>query len=575
MQKSLFAPAKLSATPVTNRAGGAAYDLGAKEALAQLAVTGTFNNTFYTSGVDQMARIKELTGKVEPAFLAKLAVYSRRRGFMKDMPIFLLGLVSGQAAQTKKLQVEAHQIKDMGTAARRQLEGAQLAAMIAEALPHVVDNGKMLRNYIEMIRSGQAGRTSLGATSKRLLRAWFDSKSDKDIFYNSVGSDPSLADVIKLVRPIPTTRSRAALYAYFLEKKTCRLGDETFSVADALPECVKEFEAFKKDKTLPLPQAPYELLEGLGLSPSLWKDLARQASWDQTRQHLNTFMKHEVFFKEEKGKRVWDRELIEAVAKKLKDPELIKRAKAMPYKLLNTYAHMGPEMPVQITQALHDAMEVATENVPVIEGTVAVFVDISQSMRHALVGVRLNPKTGKEERHSSNVSSIDVAALVTASILRTNPRTVVIPFSDDALIDVVLNPKDPVLVNAKKLISLPSQGTNCSAPLVALNEREIAPDLCIYVSDNESWVDSPSYGCHSSGRGLATRTHQEWAKLKARNPNAKLVCLDIQPGATTQAPSRSDTLNVGGFSDAVFDVISQFWQGTSQNWVSVIENVLE
>ncbi len=135
MQKSLFAPAKLSATPVTNRAGGAAYDLGAKEALAQLAVTGTFNNTFYTSGVDQMARIKELTGKVEPAFLAKLAVYSRRRGFMKDMPIFLLGLVSGQAAQTKKLQVEAHQIKDMGTAARRQLEGAQLAAMIAEALP--------------------------------------------------------------------------------------------------------------------------------------------------------------------------------------------------------------------------------------------------------------------------------------------------------------------------------------------------------------------------------------------------------------------------------------------------------
>ena len=36
----------------------------------------------------------------------------------------------------------------------------------------------------------------------------------------------------------------------------------------------------------------------------------------------------------------------------------------------------------------------------------------------------------------------------------------------------------------------------------------------------------------------------------------KLVCIDVQPYTTTQAPERSDVLNVGGFSDAVFHVVA-------------------
>lgn len=35
-------------------------------------------------------------------------------------------------------------------------------------------------------------------------------------------------------------------------------------------------------------------------------------------------------------------------------------------------------------------------------------------------------------------------------------------------------------------------------------------------------------------------------------PGAKLICIDLQPYTTTQAPDRSDILNVGGFSDVVF-----------------------
>ena len=120
--------------------------------------------------------------------------------------------------------------------------------------------------------------------------------------------------------------------------------------------------------------------------------------------------------------------------------------------------------------------------------------------------------------------------------------------------------------------SLPSGGTNCSAPLVELNNGKANGDLVIYVSDNESWVDTPYYGRCG---GSATKTMTEWAKFKARNANARMVCIDIQPNATSQAKERFDVLNIGGFSDQVFEVITEFAAGRlgEDHWISVIENV--
>lgn len=53
----------------------------------------------------------------------------------------------------------------------------------------------------------------------------------------------------------------------------------------------------------------------------------------------------------------------------------------------------------------------------------------------------------------------------------------------------------------------------------------------------------------------------------------KLICIDLQPNATTHAPERSDILNVGGFSDAVFDVIASFLTSDAGRFVAEIEAV--
>ena len=47
------------------------------------------------------------------------------------------------------------------------------------------------------------------------------------------------------------------------------------------------------------------------------------------------------------------------------------------------------------------------------------------------------------------------------------------------------------------------------------------------------------------------------------------------PYAHTQAKERADILNVGGFSDQVFTLVSEFADGTLdvENWAGVIEKV--
>lgn len=135
------------------------------------------------------------------------------------------------------------------------------------------------------------------------------------------------------------------------------------------------------------------------------------------------------------------------------------------------------------------------------------------------------------------------------------------------MVTVRLNPRDSVLTNADKLSSIGGGGTNCSAPLALLNGAEARGEFVVYVSDYESWVDA------RNGRG--TQTMVEWGRFKERNPAARMVCINIQPYTTVQASEREDILNVGGFSDQVFEVLALFADGRldAGHWVGVIDAV--
>jgi 60 kDa SS-A/Ro ribonucleoprotein len=254
-----------------------------------------------------------------------------------------------------------------------------------------------------------------------------------------------------------------------------------------------------------------------------------------------------------------DKTLTDQIAYRLRDPAKIRAARCFPYQLLTAFHSVDAKVPASVRDALQDAMEIAIENVPAIQGRVVVCPDVSGSMHSAV--------TGRRPGATSATRCIDVAALVAASFLRKNRETEVLAFSDDVA-QCRLNGWDSVMTNARKLASLPSGGTDCSAPLRYLNRHNAQADLVVFVSDNMSWIDG-------YGGGGGTATMQEWSAFRSRNPNARLVCLDVQPSASTQAKEREDVLNIGGFSDAVFEVIAAFASGElgPDHWVGLIEQI--
>lgn len=521
--KSLFKRLRdvgLPRTNIVNRAGGNAYAFGARHALAQYAATGCLNGAYYASARDQLEEILKLARQLSPAFVARTAVFARQRGFMKDLPALLCAVLATESPE-----------------------------LLTKVFDRVIDSPKMLRNFVQIVRSGVTGRRSLGTAPKRCVLAWLAARTDEQLFIGSVGNDPSLADVVKMVHPKPQSAARAALYGYLIGRE---------HDAAALPPLVQEYERFKAatgSKRPAVPDVPFQLLTALKLSTAEWKGIARNAPWQMTRMNLNTFLRHGVFE---------DREITNLVAERLKNPELVRKARVFPYQLLAAYRNAADELPRVIREALQDALEVATANVPVVKGKVYILPDVSGSMHCAVTGYRPGA--------SSQVRCVDVAALVAAAMLRTNPTAEVIPFETKAIEPerLRLNPRDTVMTNAEKLASLPAGGTNCSAPLALLNGRKATGDLVVYVSDNESWIDSKR---RRAWGGSPTETLRQWKKFKERSPQARMVCIDIQPNSTTQAPEREDIINVGGFSDEVFNVLAAVAGGEADAgyWVRQIE----
>jgi 60 kDa SS-A/Ro ribonucleoprotein len=248
--------------------------------------------------------------------------------------------------------------------------------------------------------------------------------------------------------------------------------------------------------------------------------------------NLNSFERHGCF---------QDNELVKVIAKRLCNKKLVKKSKVFPYQLLMAYT-AACNVPGIIQNSLQTAMEIALENVPVLKGKTYVFLDVSGSMQ--------SPVTGYRRGSTTAVRCIDVAALFAAALLKTGKDVTVIPF-DTKLHRTRLNPRDSVVTIANTLAHFGGGGTACGLPLAELNRHNERGDNIIYFSDNESWADRGYYG-------HGTQISHEWVIFKKRNPHAKLVLTDLQPYGTSQASSDRDILNIGGFSDQVFNVIERF-----------------
>ncbi|MCA9215296.1 MAG: TROVE domain-containing protein, partial [Planctomycetales bacterium] len=509
--KTLFS-SRTSTLPranTVNEAGGRAYKLAPKHALAQIAATGCFNGVYYTSAQSQLNEVRALIDQVDDnEFLAKLALYARERAFMKDMPAALLVVLSTRDTQL------AHRVFD-----------------------RVVDNGRVLRTVFQMVRSGQFGRKSLSSSLQRAFQRWLNDASLGKLLSASIGNDPSLRDVLRLARPTPKDNQRRALFGWLTEKDTAQWAPATET---DLPREVQALIAYRQAESeeqqieiLAELSVRWDLLADAAKGPLVWKVIARKMGPQALRMNLNTLLRHEVFSNKKRtvGKAIAEAigigrskdEMVDYVAEPLADPEAIRRSRQFPYQFLAAYLNASDEVPQQIKSALHRAAEIACGNIPQLPGPVVIGLDTSGSMGMSVTGWRGRGATSK-------MRCVDVAALFASAILRRNPDSVVVPF-DTRAYRVRIDADDSILSLSERLARYGGGGTDCSIPLREANtqyrDRRFAG--AVLVSDNESWVGTGRYG----STGVMTEW-QTFVKNQLRLGGhdivaPKLVCIDIQP----------------------------------------------
>ncbi len=559
--KSLFASktARLPRADAVNEAGGRAYKLEPKHALAQVAATGTFGNAFYSTATTQLDEVLKLIDEVnDDQYLAKLALYAREKAFMKDMPAALLVALSVRDTELM------HRVFD-----------------------RVVDNGRILRTVFQMIRSGQfksksgTVRTGLSSSLQRAFQRWLNNASVGKLLSALIGNDPSLRDILRMARPTPKDNARRAMFGWLTDKTVEKWAPAT--EAD-LPVEVQSLIAYRNSESEEaqaliaggLEGVRWDLLSDAARGPKVWAALARKMGPQALRMNLNTLLRHGVFdvapalrdggVDTEVSHGVTGPHVVEYVAGRISDESEIRRSKQFPYQYFAAYLNADDIVPQKIKAALHKAAEIACGNVPELPGPVVIGLDTSGSMSCAVTGHRGRGATSK-------MRCIDVAALFAAAVLRRNPDSVVIPF-DTRAYDVRIDPNDSILSIAERLSKYGGGGTNCALPLEAANvlhrERKFAG--VVLVSDNESWVGTGRHG--STGVMTAWETfvaHQR--KLAGSAAAPKLVCIDLQPYQTVQACERADIMNIGGFSDSVFNVISAFLADSNQRFVAEVEAI--
>jgi 60 kDa SS-A/Ro ribonucleoprotein len=543
VNKSLFSN-RQTASPkadAVNEAGGIAYRLDPKQALAHVAATGCFGDAYYSSGQAQLDEVLALIEWIDDnQYLAKVALYARQKAQMKDMPAALLVALSGRDP------VLTHRIFD-----------------------RIVDNGRILRSVFQMIRSGKftsasgKARKGLSASLQRAFQRWLNTASVGKLLSASIGNDPSLKDILRMARPTPTDNARRAMYGWLTDKEVEKWTPATQADLPAEVQLLEAYRNASDEKAQvaileKLDSVRWDLLVDAVKGSRVWSVLARKMGPQALRMNLNTLLRHDVFSK--------DKGMIDYVANKIADEAEVKRSRQFPYQYFTAYLNADEGVPQTIKTALHKAAEVACGNVPKFNAPVLIGLDTSGSMGSAVTGNRGQDATSK-------MRCVDVAALIAAAILRSNPESVVVPF-DTQFYDASIDPNDSILSIAERLARYGGGGTDCSLPLVAAVEKYSKKTFAaaIIVSDNESWV--------GSGRNGTTAVMTAWdnfranqRKLVGKKADPKLVCIDLQPYQTVQACERREIMNIAGFSDSVFNVISGFIENDNARFVAEIEAI--
>ena len=477
---------------IENYEGGEAFVMSPELELYSAVVTASLEDKFYEKNNFFMNRIVELISKVDPMYVAQLAVYTRTQMHMRSVPLFLL-------VELAKI----HRGDDL------------LSRAVEKTVLRADEITELLACYQSRNNSGNDAK-KLAKLSKQIqfgLQRSFN-KFDEYQFakYDRDSAEVKLRDALFLVHPKAKDDAQQIIFnkiannnlaiPYTWETELSALGKINFENADQRNEafCMKWEELIDSGK--------------LGYMALL--------------RNLRNILESKV-----------DYAHVEKLCNVIADSNAVINSKQLPFRYLSAYREVSLINSVStslVLSALEDAVDVSAHNIKGFghDTKVLLACDVSGSMQHSI-----SPR--------SKVQFYDIGLML--SMLLKNKCSQVISGMFGDIWKVVNLPSDGILANVKELHRREGEvgySTNGYLVIDWLIENNVVMDKVMMFTDCQMW---DSYGGKKTIR-------KSWEKYKKIAPNAKLYLFDLAGyGTTPLSMEDNDVCLISGWSDKVFDIL--------------------
>lgn len=520
---------------VQNEAGGHGFKVDKWQLLERFLLLGTEGGTFYTSeqelSQENARNVLECIKEDGQSVVQKISEVSLAgKAAKNDYALFALALAM------KHGDVETRKAAYL------------VLSVVARTGTHLFQ----LLTYVDNIKGWSAGL-------RRAVGRWYSKKSAMDLAYQMVKYQQrygfSHRDALRLAHPSKgITNEHAQLFNWATKgvlDKSRFIDNDLYLYLAAVEamlhqgptaheaiELIEEYDLPREVIPSELQSNPavlYALLGGDGKRMplgALVRNLGRLTSYGVLSPMSDISMK---------------------VAKRLSDPEAIRRARIHPFAIFvaaRTYASGGGVLgkltwnPISaIMEALEAAFYNAFDNVEPSGKRVIYAVDTSGSMGGgggywSMPGISGLP----------GVTPAQAAAAITLTAVRTEERTETWGF-DTSLYNLELH-KRSSLADAQRAVSIGGGGTDCSLPFQYALQQKIEADAIVMLTDSQTWF----------GDIHPVQAIEEYRRKVA--PGAKLVVVSMTANNSTIGDIKDPgTLEVVGLSTETPRLVTEFIRG--------------
>ena len=527
-----------------NFMGEMAFKMEDKEELISTVMTTFLQGEYYEKEATKIARIQELLKKVDPLFAAKLAIYARNEGNLRSVTHFVAAEIAKYVSGT-----------DWGKRFyNRIVVRPDDMSEIVSAYAHI--NG-MSQKDISKIPNAMKGGFK---TALERLDAY---QIDK---YKMKNREVSLIDLIRLFHPKGNQKNAEAfkrlvngeslegLYeTKILEKEMTKVGQLTKNATEdekkeAKHEAISEI--LGNVKGMPIMNLIRNLRNIILYAPDKVEDACAQLRIKDKilKSRLLPFRFATAYAEVEKmtwGKPNTDTSI--AFESDKAEGELTKA--------------QFDSLKRSVLDALEDAIQYSVENIPELEGNVAILVDHSGSCR--------GDAGGSSTVSAFSKTSTAMIGNLFGSMMAYRQKNVYIGLFGDKLIDVPMD-RNMKMLDFNKMSF--DKGACCGPCTEAgiydfmrkcIDEKKKVDNVVVF-SDcqigNNTYEFTPWYGDKSSD--LGGHFHELFKEFKKLNPMCNWIVVNLrQSGGTSVFDKSMRILNIAGWRDKIFDVTKSNCKG--------------